>query len=1024
MARELAIVEASGLTTEEESNLSTEIDCYIARQKTNRQEINRLVFACTAAMTEADDATAELASKGFLQSIIGEISGSNKKIQDQINQQRATAQWTCQQLLQRLAEQNLLSFELITAVNNKLNARMETAEAEFTNIYSGLEKFLRHNRNVLVRMDQRIAKLERKVDVLEWVNTVEYQEYEGEEYQDLTPARKITCLVHDFYQLTHGKWSPHDLLLLKNAMNAVGLDPDNQLSYADIIMEISADNHLLQHLLSGEFAATPDPQELMTLGAMYKYQKLGGDEKYLVDMAADMMGMENDKLQIRQNMLKKYMEQQANVRIDQHIGCFDLVIELLYSLVQANDEKLLAIAAPENRIEDDILTQAENLYARYKLAEAFPLFEKAGESGNGRALYFLGNYYKSGYPPVSQSEEKSRQYWQKSAATGEILAKVALDGCQIKEDEKRQLQEKVAEDVMAAVAYFDNFYNPDTLRKNSVTIDALHMAAGRGNWEAMKRLVHYYGEDKGIVWAEKLGMLGCADGYFKLGTNAENYEDAEVLLRKGYDLGDRASGSCAADIAYIYFLQSRENEAFQWAQKAAELNDFMGFFYLGHCYRCGTGTEPDIGKAISYYAKAYELNPQDGRPAYELGEIFANESHQPERAFSWYQKGAEAGEERAMVSLALCYRYGDGTGENPEEAFYWFQKAVETNAEDRDAIYFLAQCYEYGIGIDEDESKAYSLYERSAALEEPYSMFKMGQKYRENKNYKKALAMLQKAADQGVSDAYNILGILYDNGQGVKKNAGKAVELFGKAAEMNSSWGAYNLAQCYETGDGIQQDDAKALEWYAEAGKRGIDEARHKIAQIIFTADVLAELLSVLVHGKLKNGRALWPEVGDETWTFKYKPWDDDNEIGELFNSNMINEAIFKCITDCGEWVIGSATESNIISQFEYIVFTDKAVYFQDDNMSAYCRDYSTIEDVVTISNDNFQIVQNNGEIFDVPGAAHWNEKLGRHNIRLFLLVVAKVFGNCQYEFTDQELAKLDVATLESLNGRSVLHYL
>jgi hypothetical protein len=71
-----------------------------------------------------------LESKGFFQRFIGGITGSNKRLQDKINSNLRAAQYASQVTLQKLAEQNLMTFDLLTAVNNKLNASVEaTLEA-------------------------------------------------------------------------------------------------------------------------------------------------------------------------------------------------------------------------------------------------------------------------------------------------------------------------------------------------------------------------------------------------------------------------------------------------------------------------------------------------------------------------------------------------------------------------------------------------------------------------------------------------------------------------------------------------------------------------------------------------------------------------------------------------------------------------------------------------------------------------------------------------------------------------------
>lgn len=82
-----------------------------------------------------------------------------------------------------------------------------------------------------------------------------------------------------------------------------------------------------------------------------------------------------------------------------------------------------------------------------------------------------------------------------------------------------------------------------------------------------------------------------------------------------------------------------------------------------------------------------------------------------------------------------------------------------------------------------------------------------------------AVKWLQKSADQGNSDAENVLGGLYVSGNGVGKDPAKAVDLFRKAAEQNNPHACANLGRAYEKGyGGLPQDNAKAIEWYRKAG--------------------------------------------------------------------------------------------------------------------------------------------------------------------------------------------------------------
>ena len=73
-------------------------------------------------------------------------------------------------------------------------------------------------------------------------------------------------------------------------------------------------------------------------------------------------------------------------------------------------------------------------------------------------------------------------------------------------------------------------------------------------------------------------------------------------------------------------------------------------------------------------------------------------------------------------------------------------------------------------------------------------------------DYQKAAELYQKACDgESARGCYN-LGILYEDGQGVKQNYQKAAQLYKKACDGESAGGCHNLGFLYENGQGVKQD--------------------------------------------------------------------------------------------------------------------------------------------------------------------------------------------------------------------------
>ena len=85
-------------------------------------------------------------------------------------------------------------------------------------------------------------------------------------------------------------------------------------------------------------------------------------------------------------------------------------------------------------------------------------------------------------------------------------------------------------------------------------------------------------------------------------------------------------------------------------------------------------------------------------------------------------------------------------------------------------------------------------------------------------------------AKQGSTDAEYILGLMYDNGYGVKQNYHEAVKWYYKAAEDGNDSAQYNLGNMYIDGRGVRQDYAKAVKWYLLAAKQNSAAAQYNLA--------------------------------------------------------------------------------------------------------------------------------------------------------------------------------------------------
>ena len=76
---------------------------------------------------------------------------------------------------------------------------------------------------------------------------------------------------------------------------------------------------------------------------------------------------------------------------------------------------------------------------------------------------------------------------------------------------------------------------------------------------------------------------------------------------------------------------------------------------------------------------------------------------------------------------------------------------------------------------------------------------------------------LNKQCQKGNAPACVLLGIMYDNGEGVKQDSFKAAELYRQACDGKNALGCFNLGVAYELGEGVRQSNGDALTFYGKA---------------------------------------------------------------------------------------------------------------------------------------------------------------------------------------------------------------
>ena len=663
MGVELTIADSSVLTTEEQADLSKRIDALIAAHKNNRQEINRLVFESVSAMTTGEDYERQLSNKRGLRRFFGSITGSNKRLQDKINSSRAAAQYTAQCTLQKLAEENLMTFDLITAVNNKLNASMTAVEGELNQVYAALIQFFKQSRSGVLQLGQRVDRLEQNVNLLNWQNSIEYQMFNGVEYMDLDDTAKIICLVRDFYDITQGQWTTMDLLLLKSAMGTIGISPRKKIDYYHFIQTVS-NNAQLRSKLLGEKQLYGIPENyLVPLLSMKKLALLDNEEAFIVGTVEESLadaGVPTDRQSIEGKLLTKYMAQEAHVDLTTQVPHYDLILELLFNLQNAENSGILRTQEEIKALEEapDLTETAEQ-----EAAEA-PLDSEGAEEVDN---------------PVDEAPAQANPYLKipelcERVRYGKNLSGILRDAlsCRLRgqfDQEFTCYQEvvrKAYDNTDKGIAYNNLAYmydNGDYVSADPYkAFEYYHMAAEQGNDVGRFNL--------GICYLTGLGTEpNIEQGKYWLGQIQEKdssiNETAKNILSYGFN--ERQAFSSVSSGKYIRMynrlsgiLELSENESDELTRYQKDKNYTGEINFYKKIIRDSTFSPSH--KAFSYNNMGY---------LYENG-LGVPQDHA--KAFEYYYEAAKLESSTGKCNLGFCYLNGIGVNRDKEMAKYWLEK--------------------------------------------------------------------------------------------------------------------------------------------------------------------------------------------------------------------------------------------------------------------------------------------------------------------------------------------------------------
>lgn len=418
----------------------------------------------------------------------------------------------------------------------------------------------------------------------------------------------------------------------------------------------------------------------------------------------------------------------------------------------------------------------------------------------------------------------------------------------------------------------------DTLR----AIKLYKKAASLGNVEAMEHLawVYYRAYDnikdynQSIDWCRKIEdtskLAMCLLGrYYQYGIAVEK-DEAKALewytkaARKGHV-------SAMINLAIIYRdglgVDKNMEKAKYWLERAEYQKSAWAMNELGNMYLRGEGVDQNDKKAVKYYKEAADVgltvSEINAGHLYEKGE---KTKQNYDRAYKYYLAASIAGSDIAMGYLYRVIAEGNGTKEDTARAKRWYDNALE-HGYMNSKKYIGNLYYSSKTIMPEDTVRAIQLYEDAVADNNIPATYNYGRLHWEGvlvaKNDKKAIALFEKAATLGCTEAMEKLGDIYHNGEhNITKDFAQAEKWYRMAADGNNYHSMYRLAQVYCTDNaGARASDGVAL--LQKAADKDYPEAIDYLAGLYIDGKVVTQDVDKGISLYKKAAKLDYPESMD-----------------------------------------------------------------------------------------------------------------------------------------------------------------
>ena len=618
--------------------------------------------------------------------------------------------------------------------------------------------------------------------------------------------------------------------------------------------------------------------------------------------------------------------------------------ELLSYLDSENIDKLWELFA----ILRDHYKVYQNDEAAYKLAKMMWKIKECGISANALATCYC---FAIG---VEKNEELFHKYIKIAMDDNypnayNIYSIYLFD----KKDDARIEYLKKAMELNCAVAYrnLGNYYQFDETNKDLNKAKELYEKAyNLGCSSAARDLGFIYynveGFDQDIDKALEL---------FKYSADKDNnpkscYLVYEIIKNSNFTKGDKKEAYSYLKRSYLndcvwsypemtYELKIGENikkdikEYYKCVLKGVESNNYYCLNELGDIYYFGNDElkiKIDFKEALKYYKKALEAS-ENNYGYYKLAYMhYRGEGCKVdyEKALTYVKMGVDCNDSRCLWLLGEMYKDGKAVKQDNKQALKYYSAAYKENPK----YYAFDYAYLHTKGfpgvLEVDDEKAIKYYQEHLKYnkDDHVAYNNIGICYKNLKNYNKALEYHKKALsiNPKYSHANNSIAIYYKE---IEKDYVKAAKHYQIAIDNGKTDAYYNLAILYYDKKASNYDVEKALLNFQKAKEHGSRGAIGFIADIyIHSKKDYKKAYDLLVDEK-KDNHVICAVYGDLFYNGYYVPTDYKEAIkwylkaAEFGQSSSLDYRLGRC------YYFGHGIEENKEKAKQYIYSSKKEEY-------------------------------------------------------------------------------------------------